>query len=144
MFSWGHSDTQWQLPEAAAAWRKSRVSAGRAMQGEAPSLNLALQLNSNGTVARAGLDSGLMGSLGTQSDGAGIPENHRPRRAMKREARAEKFVCLPDTREVGLLHKGGHRRGHDACLSLQKQWRIEFSSPQCTLVPLWSFLQSPL
>lgn len=44
-FSWGHPDTQWQLPEAAAAWKNSKYRKVYAVGEQKPSLYQFLQLN---------------------------------------------------------------------------------------------------
>lgn len=92
-FSWGHPDTQWQLPEAAAAWKNSKTRKFYAM-GERglPSISFS-HLTCNATVWRAGLDSDPMGSQEFQDYGVGggIPGNCRPTRAMERLK--EKSLC---------------------------------------------------
>jgi hypothetical protein len=92
-FSWGHPDTQWRLPVAAADWKNSKCRKFYATGERSLPETSFSNLTCNGTVRRAGLDSNPMGSQGFQGYGAGIPGNRGPTRAMERLEEKNLYAC---------------------------------------------------
>lgn len=108
-FSWGHPDTQWQLPEAAAAWKNSKTRKFYAIGRERPSLNQFLPLNLQWNCVEGWFGfrpNGFSGISGVWS-GGWHPWELQAHKG-NGEVKGEKSVCLPDAWEVRLVHRGGN------------------------------------